>query len=246
MHSRHPRALRFGLLHHETMIDFTKRLMSKLSVPRGPLFMRFPWSLLSIPLILLGWSHFSNRQLEKSPITGVEIAGLVGGSPIALVDTDKKGDVGATRTIVTVSAIDAGAATESGLDADDSLNSTGPSGARDSDTHCRAKIVGDWEDDYQGKRHLTVGDDGSGTMVVELDGIGKKLFAARLTFDLEWSVADGRVVMQTLGGKPASKVQLVLKLYGNEAEYKILELTDDRMLLLDADGKTKYDWRRPE
>ena len=51
--------------------------------------------------------------------------------------------------------------------------------------------------------------------------------------------------MKTLGGEPKSKVQLVLKLYGSEADYKILELTDERMLLLDADGKTKYDWRRP-
>jgi hypothetical protein len=38
---------------------------------------------------------------------------------------------------------------------------------------------------------------------------------------------------------------LILKLYGKEAEYTILELTDDRMLLLDSDGKTRYDWRRP-
>ena len=237
------------------MIHFTKRLLSKLPVPRGPLFMRFPWSLVSIPLILLGWYHFSDQQLEKARIKDkdVETAGLVGGLPNAFAGPNQSGgdDDGGPERILTVSvidagsAIDAGMATVSGVDADDSLNSTSPSGARDSDTRCLAKIVGEWEDDYRGKRHLTVSDDGSGTMVVELDGIGKKLFAARLTFDLEWSVADGRVAMKTLGGEPKSKAQLVLKLYGNEAEYKILELTDDRMLLLDGDGKTKYDWRRP-
>ncbi|HEY3965311.1 MAG TPA: hypothetical protein VGM05_12220 [Planctomycetaceae bacterium] len=108
-----------------------------------------------------------------------------------------------------------------------------------------AAIAGEWEDDYQGKRHLNVAGNGTGTMVVDLDGIGKKLFAARLSFDMEWSLADGYVTMKTLGGEPKSKVQVVLKLYGNEARYKIIELTADRMLLLDGDGKTQYDWRRP-
>ena len=41
-------------------------------------------------------------------------------------------------------------------------------------------------------------------------------------------------------------VDAVLKIYGEEAEFAILELNDERMLLLDADGKTRYDWRRQE
>jgi hypothetical protein len=125
-----------------------------------------------------------------------------------------------------------------------SLESDGPD--LDPDERQRRVIVGKWHDEYRGKRHLTVRADGTGTMVVEPDGIGKKLFAARLTFDIEWSIADGRVMMKTLGGEPKSKVQLILKIYGQEADYTILELNDDRLLLLDADGKTRYDWRRPE
>jgi hypothetical protein len=107
-------------------------------------------------------------------------------------------------------------------------------------------MAGKWHDEYHGKRHLTVRADGTGTMVVEPDGIGKKLFAAQLTFEIEWSIEDGRVTMKMLNGEPKSKVQLILKIYGQEAEFKILELNDERMLLLDADGKTRYDWRRQE
>ena len=92
---------------------------------------------------------------------------------------------------------------------------------------------------------MTVRDDGTGTMVVEPAGIGKKLFAAQLTFDIEWNLADGHVTMKMLRGEPKSKVQLILKLHGREADYKILDLADDQMLLLDPDGKTRYDWRRP-
>ena len=198
--------------------------------------MRFPWSLVSIPLILLGWYHFSGQPQDQTRRNNVETAGVLGGSGQRFAGSNQQGrGHRASGKIVTTSA----------TDAEDPSNSPDPSGAHDSDSRCRAKVLGEWEDDYQGKRHLTVNDDGTGTMVVELDGIGKKLFAARLSFDLEWSVADGRIVMKTLGGEPKSKVQLVLKLYGSEADYKILELTDERMWLMDADGKTKYDWRRP-
>jgi hypothetical protein len=120
------------------------------------------------------------------------------------------------------------------------------SDAQNPDERFRAAIVGKWEDDYRGKRHLTVGDDGAGTMVVEPDGLGRALFADRLSFDLVWSISDGRVTMRMLGGEPESKVNLILKLHGREAVYRILNLDDDQMLLLDPNGQTRYDWRRPE
>lgn len=116
---------------------------------------------------------------------------------------------------------------------------------RISDERCRKLIVGEWQDAYQGKRQLTVRDDGTATMVVEPDGIGKRLFAARLTFEIQWTLADGRVTLTMLEGEPKSKVQLILKLYGQEAEYKILDFNEKQMLLLDPDGTTRYDWQRP-
>jgi hypothetical protein len=36
----------------------------------------------------------------------------------------------------------------------------------------------------------------------------------------------------------------VLNTMGNTAEDTILEMTEDRLLLLDKNGKTKYDWKR--
>lgn len=130
----------------------------------------------------------------------------------------------------------------SAVSADDS-----PSAAAEpeSDGQPRSLILGKWEDEYHGKRHLTVNEDGTGKMLVEPDGIGKALFAAELKFDIEWEVHDGKVTLKMVRGEPKSKVQLILKLYGSEAEYKIVELTRERMLLLDGDGKTQYDWRRP-
>ncbi|HTI49335.1 MAG TPA: hypothetical protein VL475_00235 [Planctomycetaceae bacterium] len=112
------------------------------------------------------------------------------------------------------------------------------------DDRCRRQVVGDWGDEYQGHRRLTVRDDGTARMVVEPSGFAGKVFASKLTFEIEWTVTDGRIVMETVGGEPRAKTNLVINLYGTRAEYTLLHLDDKQLLLLDADGKTKYDWRR--
>jgi hypothetical protein len=110
----------------------------------------------------------------------------------------------------------------------------------------RRKLLGVWEDHYQGKRTMTLNEDGSGTMVVELTGLQAKLFAAKLRFDMTWSLANDKLTKKTIGGEPADKVNLILNTMGNTASDTILELKDDQLLLLDANGKTRYDWRRVE
>jgi hypothetical protein len=112
------------------------------------------------------------------------------------------------------------------------------------DEQLRKLVVGTWQDDYEGRRTLTLREDGTGTMVVELSGLKATLVAPRLTFRMEWSVAGGRLRKHSLGGEPAAKVNLILKTMGDTVDEPILELTEDRLLLLDRDGKTKYDWRR--
>jgi hypothetical protein len=112
------------------------------------------------------------------------------------------------------------------------------------DGEFRKLVVGTWQDEYQGKRTLTLREGGTGTMVVELSGLKATLVAPRLTFNMEWTVADGRLKKHSLGGEPAAKINMILKTMGDTVDEEILELTEDRMLLLDQDGKTKYDWRR--
>lgn len=112
------------------------------------------------------------------------------------------------------------------------------------DEQFRRLAVGVWQDEHQGKRTLTLHEDGTGTMVVELSGLKATLVAPRLTFNMEWSVADGRLKKHSLGGEPAAQVGLILKTMGDTVNEPILELSDDRLLLLDEDGQTKYDWQR--
>ncbi|MBI3866881.1 MAG: hypothetical protein HY290_33795 [Planctomycetia bacterium] len=129
-------------------------------------------------------------------------------------------------------------------------SSAPPSNAEDgpqpetSEEKHRRLLPGVWHDEYQGKRTMTLNDDGTGTMDVELSGVQASLFAAKLHFDMKWSLDGDKLIKTTVGGEPAKKVNLILKMLGDTAEDKILEITDERLLLLDKDGKTEYDWKR--
>jgi hypothetical protein len=108
----------------------------------------------------------------------------------------------------------------------------------------RRQLLGIWQDHYRGTRTMTLNGDGTGTMLVELAGLQATLFAPRLRFDLRWSLDGKKLTKKTVGGEPADKVNLILNTMGNTAEGTILEVTADRLLLLDKDGKTRYDWKR--
>ena len=108
----------------------------------------------------------------------------------------------------------------------------------------RKRMLGTWEDDYKGHRTLTLDADGTGTMVVELDGLSATLFAKKLTFREEWTVADGKVTMKATGGEPVGKVQLVLSLHGDSSTQKIIEVTSERMILIEEPSETRFEWRR--
>ena len=107
----------------------------------------------------------------------------------------------------------------------------------------RELIIGNWMDDYKGRRTMTVRPDGTATMVVEPDGLNA-LLGSRLTFEEEWVIENGRFKLKAVGGEPETSVRLILNTMGTESDQKILELSAERLLLLDSDGKTKYDWRR--
>ncbi len=112
------------------------------------------------------------------------------------------------------------------------------------DAEYRRLVLGTWEDDYQGKRTMTLRQDGTGTMEVTLSGLKATLYASHLRFDMVWSIEHGRLKKQTIGGEPSGRVKLILKMMGDRVDEPILALTKQRLQLLDQDGKTKYEWRR--
>jgi hypothetical protein len=91
---------------------------------------------------------------------------------------------------------------------------------------------------------MTVRPDGTATMIVQLRGWKAALYATRLRFEMTWSIEQGRLKKHTTGGEPPGKVKTILRMMGDRVDERILELTADRLLLLDQDGKRQYDWRR--
>jgi hypothetical protein len=105
-------------------------------------------------------------------------------------------------------------------------------------------IVGTWQDDYQGRRTLTVRPDGTATMIVVFDGWKARMFTPRLQIETTWTIENGRFQRQTVGGEPADKVEFVKRRVGDRASDKIVKVTAERMVLIDRDGETRYNWRR--
>ena len=112
------------------------------------------------------------------------------------------------------------------------------------DERFRRAAIGTWRDFYRGKRTMTLREDGTATMVVELSGLKARLFTPRLELDIVWSIEDGRMKRRTVGGTPADKIEFVNRRAGRQVAEPILELTEDRLRLLDKNGTTRYDWRR--
>src|SRR5438270_11606119 len=57
----------------------------------------------------------------------------------------------------------------------------------------RRRLLGTWQDHYQGTRTMTLKDDGTATMVCEFKGFQANLVGPKLRFDMRWSL-DGRLM----------------------------------------------------
>lgn len=120
------------------------------------------------------------------------------------------------------------------------------SGISDStdDERLSEAVVGTWQDFYHGRRIMTIRPDGTATMLVELSGWKARLFTPRLRLEMVWTVEGGKLNRRTVGGEPADKVEYVNRRVGDRCSEPILELSGDRMRLLDQNGSQQYDWRR--
>ena len=81
-------------------------------------------------------------------------------------------------------------------------------------------------------------------MTAEPEGVAAFLLAAKLTFNVKWTINGDQLEFETISGEPADKVAVVVKMYGRKRTHRILSLHPDRLELLDEDGVTKYLWTR--
>jgi hypothetical protein len=112
------------------------------------------------------------------------------------------------------------------------------------DDALRRAVLGVWQDDYQGARTLVVRPDGTATMTIEFDGWKARMFTPRLRIETTWHIENAQFERQTVGGQPPDKVEFVKRRVGDRASDRIVEITGERMVLVDQDGETRYEWRR--
>ena len=116
------------------------------------------------------------------------------------------------------------------------------------DQRMSAAIIGKWETEREvGHRDLTVNDDGTAQMIVNIESTMQKLiFGARMIIDIKWHIADGFLTFEMVGGEPKSSVDILTKIGGTSLAFEILEINEDRLLEKDTEDDPDHDWKRVE
>lgn len=105
-------------------------------------------------------------------------------------------------------------------------------------------IVGNWQQDYFGKRTLSVKADGTATMTILPSSLWQVAFGPKIDLTMFWSVKDGHLDYGINGGAPADKVKMAAKTWGDHWVEKIIELDEQKLDLLSVDGSTHSIWER--
>lgn len=110
-------------------------------------------------------------------------------------------------------------------------------------TPVQPSVIGFWRDDFYGKRVFQFREDGTATMVIELDSIGKALYGPQLKFFIDWKIEDDVLKMKMTGGEPASAFSAA-KIFGESSEQRLESLEASEMRLRSLDSGKLYVHRR--
>ena len=114
----------------------------------------------------------------------------------------------------------------------------------DLDARYRRAIVGVWKQSNTGTRWLRIRPDGTGTMYIDPDWIAQTIIGDSLTMRIEWSIEDGRAMMNSISGKPETAFDAVTTLFGRERNQKIVELNEELFVLRDNEDGSLSKWTR--
>jgi hypothetical protein len=121
-----------------------------------------------------------------------------------------------------------------------------PSTSTDPAADQRALLLGRWVDEFYGRRIFDFRDDGTATMVLELDAIGKMLYGPKLTFFVDWQLHDGVLSLKMTGGEPDGTAVKLAKLFGESSEQRLEAISTEELQLRSLDSQTLYTHKRLE
>lgn len=115
---------------------------------------------------------------------------------------------------------------------------------KEEDEERSVMVAGIWETNRDGRRVLTVLEDGTATMDVTVEGAFAFVVGSKMKFNINWLIADGSLDFEMVDGEPESSVSAVISLYGKRRVQKILEFSQEKFVLKDNDGESDHVWTR--
>lgn len=108
----------------------------------------------------------------------------------------------------------------------------------------RRLVLGVWVDEFFGTRTFTFRDDGTATMTIDLDQVGRLIYGPRLTFQIAWELHGDVIKLRMVSGEPRDSAMSVAKLFGETSEQRIERAADDELQLRSLDSQKLYTHRR--
>jgi hypothetical protein len=108
----------------------------------------------------------------------------------------------------------------------------------------RQRLLGAWVDEFYGRRVFEFRDDGTATMTLELDAVGKLLYGPKLTFFIDWTLEADVLTLKMTGGEPAGTAVSLAKLFGESSQQRLEGVTDAELQLRSLDSDKLYLHRR--
>lgn len=107
------------------------------------------------------------------------------------------------------------------------------------------RMVGRWVSEYHGRMTVDKRPDRTADLQIEFNLLASLLYGGRLDLRLEWHVEGETLVHTIVSGTPTSAADRLIRDYGRTCEYRILELTPDRIRLQElADPDEVHVWTR--
>ena len=114
------------------------------------------------------------------------------------------------------------------------------------DAEYRRKMLGRWtqsRDDAE--RELYLYADGKALQVILPKGfLATSYLGDRVELDVEWTVENGRAIFDSVGGRPADMAERVNQTFGTHRNRRIVEITDEHILLFDEKDNSPSEWKR--
>jgi hypothetical protein len=112
----------------------------------------------------------------------------------------------------------------------------------DRDAALRERLIGTWTTRAFGTQELTNFSDGTARLDVTLNRLASLRYGKSLTLELSWTVKNGVMTHTVKGGSPPEKVERLVRDWGKQLEYEVIEISATHMLLEKPNNDDQSRW----